>query len=324
MAHESPLRVYSRREILRRGAAYGLLVAGSGGILAACGATASSVAPTQATPDTTSAPAASAPMGTLAKARADGTIRVGFANEAPYAYASADGKLVGIMPDVIGYLMAQLGVAAVEGVLTEFGGLIPGLQAGRFDLLGAGLYVRPARCEQVAPSNPQYTVGEGMMVLKGNPKNLKSYPDVANTDAKIGTLTGSVNVEYLQIANVPADRVVLFPDLPSAVAGLQAARVDAVTMSSVSLQDVLTKANDPNLELVSGFVDPLDKDGNATRGFGSAWFRKEDLDLLEGYNAELAKILDSGKLLELMAPYGFTADQVPAKSVTAAQLCGQS
>jgi polar amino acid transport system substrate-binding protein len=258
----------------------------------------------------------------LARVRADGTIRVGFANEAPYAYASPDGKLVGIMPDVISYVMAQLGVPAVEGVLTEFGGLIPGLQAKRFDLLGAGLYVRPDRCEQVAPSNPEYTVGEGMVALKGNPKNLKSYPDIANSDAKIGTLSGSVNVEYLQISKVPDSRVVLFPDLPTAIAGLQAGRVDAVTMSAPSLQDVLQKAGDSNLQMVDGFVDPVDKDGKATRGFGAAWFRLEDTDLRDAYNAELAKIIESGKLLELMAPYGFTKDQVPSVEVTAAKLCG--
>src|SRR4051812_29817402 len=79
-------------------------------------------------------------QGVLTRAREEKTIRIGFANEAPYAFASPEGKLVGIMPDVIGAILRDLGIPNMEGVLTDFGGLIPGLLAGRFDILGAGLY----------------------------------------------------------------------------------------------------------------------------------------------------------------------------------------
>jgi polar amino acid transport system substrate-binding protein len=250
------------------------------------------------------------------------TARVGFANEAPYAFASSDGKLVGLMPDVIGYIMKELGVPNIEGVLTDFGGLIPGLLAGRFDVLGAGLYVTGPRCKQALPSDPQYVVTEAVAVKKGNPKGIHSYADVAaKSDVTIGTLSGSINAQYLATAKVAKNQVVLFPDLPSAIAGLQGGRVDGVTMSSVSLQDVLKKTNDPDLELATPFADPLDEKGQPTRGYGAAWFRKEDEDLVQAYNAKLAEIKASGKLLELIAPYGFTQAQVPDIAVKAAQLC---
>ncbi len=140
----------------------------------------------------------------LAAAKSDGRIRVGFANEAPYAFASPEGKLTGLMPDVIGYIMKELGVPELEGVLTDFGGLIPGLLAKRFDILGAGLYVTPVRCKQVAASNPQYVVTESIAVKKGNPKNLHSYADIAKDEGvKIGTLAGSINAQYLAAAKVP-------------------------------------------------------------------------------------------------------------------------
>jgi polar amino acid transport system substrate-binding protein len=258
----------------------------------------------------------------LADAKRDGRIRVGFANEAPYAFASPEGKLTGLMPDVIGYITKELGVPELEGVLTEFGGLIPGLLAKRFDILGAGLYITPVRCQQVAPSNPQYVITESIAVKKGNPKNIHSYVDVAKDDSvKIGTLAGSINTQYLATAKVPASRIVLFPDLPTAIAGLQGGRVDGVTMSIISLQDVLRKTDDPEIELVSPFEDPLDEKGKPTRGYGSAWFRREDEDLIAAYNDGLTKISASGKLLELMEPYGFTAAQVPAADVTSMQLC---
>jgi polar amino acid transport system substrate-binding protein len=67
---------------------------------------------------------------TLERIQREGTIRVGFANEAPYAYLdTAENRLTGEAPEIIRHVMASLGVTEVEGVLTEFGSLIPGLQA---------------------------------------------------------------------------------------------------------------------------------------------------------------------------------------------------
>jgi polar amino acid transport system substrate-binding protein len=258
----------------------------------------------------------------LEEVRKNKVIRVGFANEAPYAFASSEGKLAGLMPDVTAYIMKELGVPELEGVLTDFGGLIPGLLAKRFDILGAGLYVTPVRCKQVTPSDPQYVVTESVAVKKGNPKNINSYADIAKSeDITIGTLMGSINAQYLAIAKVPASRIVLFPELPSAIAGLQGGRVDGVTMSIISLQDVLAKTADPELELVGSFQDPVDEQGKPTRGYGAAWFRNEDDDLVTAYNGKLADIKASGKLLELMAPYGFTAAQVPGMDVKSADIC---
>ena len=72
---------------------------------------------------------------TLDRARKAGTIRVGFANEAPYGFADTSGKLSGEAPTVAAEIMKALGVAKLEGVLTEFGALIPGLLANRFDMI---------------------------------------------------------------------------------------------------------------------------------------------------------------------------------------------
>jgi polar amino acid transport system substrate-binding protein len=88
-------------------------------------------------------------QSTLEQAKADGYIRVGFANEAPYGFATPDGKLTGESPEVVKAVLAKLGIKDVDGVLTEFASLIPGLQAGRFDIIAAGMFVNPKRCEQI-------------------------------------------------------------------------------------------------------------------------------------------------------------------------------
>src|SRR5687768_6895499 len=73
---------------------------------------------------------------TLERAKAQGFIRIGFANEAPFGFATPDGKLTGEAPEVAKAVLAKMGITQVDGVLTEFGSLIPGLKAGRFDLQG--------------------------------------------------------------------------------------------------------------------------------------------------------------------------------------------
>ena len=85
-------------------------------------------------------------QSTLERAKADGYIRVGFANEAPFGFATPDGELTGEAPEVAKAVLAKMGINEVDGVLTEFGSLIPGLKAGRFDIIAAGMFVNPARC----------------------------------------------------------------------------------------------------------------------------------------------------------------------------------
>ena len=80
---------------------------------------------------------------TLERARKNGYIRVGFANEAPFGYATPEGKLTGEAPEVAKAVLKEMGINQVDGVLTEFGSLIPGLQAGRFDIIAAGMKRSP-------------------------------------------------------------------------------------------------------------------------------------------------------------------------------------
>jgi polar amino acid transport system substrate-binding protein len=45
-------------------------------------------------------------------------------------------------------------------VLTEWGSLIPGLNAGRFDIITAGMYITPKRCKNVAFTDPMGVFAE--------------------------------------------------------------------------------------------------------------------------------------------------------------------
>lgn len=256
---------------------------------------------------------------TLEKAKQQGFVTVGFANEVPYAYATPDGKLTGEAVEVARVVLERMGIPEMNGVLTEFGSLIPGLKANRFDIITAGMYITPKRAQEVAFANPEYSIGEAIAVKKGNPLNLKSYADIAaNPAAKIAVMGGAIEIEYLEKSGVKKEQMVLVPDQPSAVSALQSGRADAITMTGPSLQAVLDSAKDDSLERVMDFVQP-EIDGKSVRGYGAAAFRKEDADFVAAYNAELQKLKESGELLKILEPFGFTEQELPGE-MTAEEL----
>lgn len=259
--------------------------------------------------------------GTLAEAIRKGSITVGFANEKPYAYKDANGELTGEAVEIARVILKRLGINEMKGELTEFGSLIAGLQANRFDLITAGMFVNPERCEAVLFANPEYSIGEAIAVKQGNPLGLGSYEDIANQEkARVAVMTGAVEIGYLQKSGVPDERIIQVPDQASAISALQSGRVEAITMTGPSLQAMLESAGDQDIERVSDFTQPV-IDGQSVRGYGATAFRLADTAFQEAYNAELAKMKESGELLEILQKFGFTEQELPG-DMTAAELCG--
>jgi polar amino acid transport system substrate-binding protein len=261
---------------------------------------------------------------TLERIQRTGVVRIGYANEAPYAYKdTASGRVTGEAPEIARVILEDLGVTEVEGVLTEFGQLIPGLQAGRFDMVAAGMYILPERCEQIDFSNPTYSIGEAFMVQAGNPKGLNSYTDVAeNEDAVLGVVQGTVEIGYADAMGIPDDRVRTFPDAPSAVAGVRSGRIDAYAGTALTVQDLLDKDTSGAIERADPFEQPV-IDGESVRGYGAYGFRQNDDTFREAVNQQLEMFIGTEEHLELVRPFGFTEAELPGDA-TAAELCGNA
>jgi len=256
---------------------------------------------------------------TFQQAKLDGNVTVGFANEKPYAYANSDGKLTGEAVEVARAVLDKLGIHKMTGVLTQFRSLIPGLNANRFDIITAGMFITPDRAKQIAFANPDYRIGESIAVKKGNPLNLHSYKDIANNSkAKVAVMSGAIEYNYLLKSGVPIARIVIVPDQPSAVSALEAGRADAITMTGPSLESMLKAANDAQLVRAQSFTQPV-IDGKSVLGYGAAGFRQSDKDFRDAYNVELKKMEDSGQLLKIIEPFGFSKSELPG-NVTALQL----
>src|SRR5690606_24677135 len=75
-----------------------------------------------------------ASAATLQEVKDRGYIRIAVANEIPYGYMDLDGKAKGMGPDVAKQVMKQLGIPEIKWVTTNFGSLIPGLRADRYEI----------------------------------------------------------------------------------------------------------------------------------------------------------------------------------------------
>ncbi|MBB3113420.1 polar amino acid transport system substrate-binding protein [Paenibacillus phyllosphaerae] len=265
---------------------------------------------------------ASAQMNdTLAQLKSDGYATVGFANENPYAYKTAEGELTGEAVEIARVVLKRIGVEDIRGELTEFSSLIAGLQASRFDLITAGMFINPDRCKTVLFADPEYSIGEGLAVKEGNPLKLTSYKAIADQpDVKVAVMAGAVEIGYLKASGVADNQMVIVPDQDAAVSALQSGRADAMTMTGPALQSRLDGAKDGSIERVMDFEQPV-VDGKSVRGYGATAFRMEDAALRDAFNAELAKMKESGELLEILKKFGFTEQELPGDA-TAAELCG--
>jgi polar amino acid transport system substrate-binding protein len=248
----------------------------------------------------------------------EGKIVIGIHNRSPWGYRDdKSGEATGWHPDLLKAAFAGLRVKELDIRVTEFGALIPGLLAGRFDAVASGLAITPERCRQVAFGMPDLKVPDAAIVLAGNPKKIHGYQDIAgDADIVMGAGRGSVVARNAIAAGVPADRMLLFPDIESNVSALRAGRIDVAVISSPTVIGLLSGGSAKGLERASPFM-VADEQAN----YAAVAFRKEDGDLTALYDERLAALKEDGTLAAIMARYGFGEPEAVPDEITAETLC---
>jgi polar amino acid transport system substrate-binding protein len=255
--------------------------------------------------------AGSAGADLLALGKKQGYLRVAIANEPPYTQVNPDGTVTGAEPDVFRAVCKRLGIPDIQGVVTPYASMIPGLNANRWDAITAGLFMKQSRCSQVSYSEPVIVSTESFAVAKGNPKGILRVADVlANKDLKIAVLPGGFEEGILKTAKVPGAQQVKVSDGRSGVEALKAGRADAFFLPTLSL-NALQKA-DTSFEVTEPVPD-------APKTGSGAAFRKGDASFMEAYNKELEAFKDTADFDAMMKKWGF--DAAAAKSTTSAELC---
>lgn len=262
------------------------------------------------------ATAASAQQSTLEKVRAQGFIRAGFANEAPYGYVNRDGKLTGISPEVARVVLKRIGVPAIHGIQSTFSSLIFGLNAGLWDIATAGMFITPGRCEKVDFSSPTYKMGESFLVRQGNPLDLHSFKDVAERpEATLAVIAGGVEVDLARQAGVPAERIEQYPTQASMLTAVMNGAVDAAALTELSILRMAQVGGD-SVQAVRDFRSPP-----STIGYGGLAFDPDDDTLREAVNKVLHEFIGSEEHLAIVRPFGLSEDNIPEPGVTTEELC---
>jgi polar amino acid transport system substrate-binding protein len=260
---------------------------------------------------------------TIAQGRTQGYLRLGFANEAPFSYATSEGKLAGVDVEILNALLKEIGIPEMQGGLTTFGSLIPGLRARRFDIVASGIYIRPDRCKQVAFGEPLYVVGDAIIVRAGNPRAIHSYADVAHDRSiHVGYPTGGTGVSgNAKAMGVNDDQLIGFPDGPTGFAAVKAGRIDGYATTAIVGEEQLRAAHDPALERANPFQQPV-VDGKVQVGVTSFAVRPEDQALLTELNRQLAALKATPAYLEILERNGLSRIELPTDWTTARACAG--
>lgn len=238
------------------------------------------------------------------------TIRIGFANEIPFAYPGSDGQPLGFVNAEALGVLAKMGYTNIEAVQTDWGGLIPGLQAGRFDIITGGMNILAERCENVAFSEPIAKIGDGFIVASGNPKGIQTYADVKEKGAILVTGAGYSNIDAAKTAGVAEENIMQVPGPTEILAAVTAGRADAGTGTFFTMKQLADSSN--------GAVEVADPNAMPEETFNWAGigFRKEDQDFLDAFNAAQKNYLGSPEMMESVKEYGYSEATLPGDKTT--------
>ena len=118
--------------------------------------------------------------GSLDRVKKQGYVNTAVNQELPYAELKSNGEMVGVLPEVVEAVLAESGIGEFRGVLIDWGAMIPGLQARRYDMVSGGLYINPKRCKAIIFSEPILCDAESFLKLKSNPINITSFAELKN------------------------------------------------------------------------------------------------------------------------------------------------
>ncbi len=247
----------------------------------------------------------------LEKAKAGETVRIGFANEIPWAYPGENNAPKGFVNAIAVGVLNEMGITRIEPVVTDWGGLIPGLKANRFDVITGGMYILKSRCQNINFSNPIGIFGDAFIVAPGNPKGLHDYQDIKKQGAVLVTGAGYNIVEAARKEGVPDAQVMQVPGSVEILAAVKSGRADAGGVTFFTARKLSVQSD--------GAVDVSDpsKLPAWTYNWVGIGFRKADTDFLNAFNEALARHIGSKEMMAAVKEYGYTKAQLPGDGSTA-------
>jgi polar amino acid transport system substrate-binding protein len=257
----------------------------------------------EATP-TAAKTAAASPSASLSAGvpeLSDGTLQVG--SDIAYApiefYEEGTQTATGLDIDMANALAKELGVKA-EFENTGFDGIIPALEAKRFDVIMSAMTITTERQQEI-DFIPYFTAGTGILVPTGNPMNIQSLADLCGKSVAVEL--GTIQVDQLNTQNETCTQkisITTFDQNPLAVEQLTLGRVDAVTA------DYPVVSNDARLS--QGKLEIVQTQFEAAPyGIG---VRKDSTELNAALKKALQNIINNGEYDSVLANWNLEAGSI--------------
>ena len=216
-----------------------------------------------------------------------GVMKVGLSFFTPWVMNGSNGELVGFEPDVARKLAADMEVE-VEFIPVEWPEIISELNNETFDVIIAGMSIRPSRNLLINFTDPYAYSGLTILANKAMTEDLEYYTEYDNQDITFAARRGSTPEKVIKLM-FPDAKLILFEEDGAATAAVVAGDAHAMMESEPG------PSNNERLypeKLHVPFYETFQANGE---GFG---VRKSDPDALHFFNNWIAQQWRSGWLEE--------------------------
>ncbi|RYC12200.1 ABC transporter substrate-binding protein [Ciceribacter ferrooxidans] len=211
----------------------------------------------------------------------------------PFNNLQADGTLVGFDIDIAKALCEEMKVEC-EFVTQDWDGIIPALQAKKFDAIIASMSITPERLEKVDFSKKYYNTPPAIAVAKDSP--IKSVEDLKGK--VLGAQSSTTHANYAE-KHLADSELKLYPTADEYKLDLADGRADAVIDDIVVLSEWVKSDAGACCKILQPM--PVDIEING-EGAGIA-VRKGETALADKFTAAIAAIRANGKYKEINDKY---------------------
>lgn len=221
----------------------------------------------------------------------------------PFNFVDASGELQGFDVDIAKALCEEMKTEC-EITAQAWDGIIPGLNAGRYDAIVASMSITPKRMEAVNFTQPYYQAGAVLVA----PADSDLMPTAESLKGRtIGTQRASTYASLIEQKFPEADTR-LYDTVENHNLDLTAGRIDGVIAQRIFMSNWLDTDEGAGYAIKGdAMLDPE----ILGKGAGIA-VRKADTELLEKLDAALTTIMDNGTYDEINDRY-FKVNLKPAR-----------
>ena len=248
----------------------------------------------------------------LENIRQSGTLRVGngIMGLKPFVWQKDDGTYTGFENEILERLVDKLGVDNYEYVVTEWTTLIPGLHAGRWDVIVSAMAATQERIQggNVAFSDPYFMYVDRIIVTEGSPINSEADLKGKILASTMGTMDSLV--AHSLVDQGIAGSVVDFNSFGEPFVALRNGQADAVILDQTTFSGQQEDHKDLRVVGAPLYYIPkaewaeAEEEASYELGAVGVGMKPECADLLEAVNMALAEIDASGERQAIMEKYG--------------------